>query len=156
MLKIVPPDEMADYVGQDLGESDWFKIDQERIDAFAGATNDHQFIHVDPEAAKATPWGTTIAHGYLTQSLLPFLTSSVGIVPDGTLMAINYGSDRVRFIEPVKVDSEVRAKVRLLEATDKGGGRYLTKSEITMEIRGSDRPAFVAETLAMFFVSQGD
>ena len=91
MLQIVPADQLTDFVGKDLGESDWFTVDQDRINAFADATNDHQFIHIDPEAAKATPWGTTIAHGFLSLSLLPFLTASAGIIPEGMIMAINYG-----------------------------------------------------------------
>jgi acyl dehydratase len=152
MLQIVPVDQLADYVGKDLGESDWFTVDQDRINAFASATNDHQFIHVDPEAAKATPWGTTIAHGFLTLSLLPFLTASAGIIPEGMVMAINYGSDKVRFLEPVRVGSEVRAKVRLTDVTEKAPGRYLFKTDVTVEIKGSEKPALIAETLSMFIV----
>ncbi len=152
MLQIVPVDQLADYVGKDLGESDWFTVDQDRINAFANATNDHQFIHVDPEAAKATPWGTTIAHGFLTLSLLPFLTASAGIIPEGMVMAINYGSDKVRFLEPVRVGSEVRARVRLADVTEKAPGRYLFKTDVTVEIKGSEKPALIAETLSMFIV----
>ena len=152
MLQVVPVDQLADYVGQDLGESDWFTVDQDRINAFADATNDHQFIHVDPEAAKATPWGTTIAHGFLSLSLLPFLTASAGIIPEGMVMAINYGSDKVRFLEPVRVGSQVRAKVRLAEVTEKGPGRYLFKTNVTVEIKDSEKPALIAETLSMFIV----
>ena len=152
MLQIVPVDQLADYVGKDLGESDWFTVDQDRINAFANATNDHQFIHVDPEAAKATPWGTTIAHGFLTLSLLPFLTASAGIVPEGMVMAINYGSDKVRFLEPVRVGSEIRARVRLADVTEKAPGRYLFKTDVTVEIKGSEKPALIAETLSMFIV----
>lgn len=152
MMKIVPADQLADFVGKDLGESDWFTVDQDRINAFADATNDHQFIHVDPEAAKATPWGTTIAHGFLSLSLLPFLTASAGIIPEGMVMAINYGLDKVRFIEPVRVGSEVRAKARLADLTVKGPGRYLLKTDVTVEIKGSEKPALIAETLSMFVV----
>ena len=152
MLQIVPVDQLADFVGKDLGESDWFTVDQDRINAFADATNDHQFIHIDPEAAKATPWGTTIAHGFLSLSLLPFLTASAGIIPEGMIMAINYGLDKVRFIEPVRVGSEVRAKAQLAEVTVKGPGRYLLKTNVTVEINGSEKPALIAETLSMFIV----
>ncbi len=151
-MQVVPVDQLTDYIGRDVGESDWFTIDQERINAFADATNDHQFIHVDTEAAKATPWGTTIAHGFLTLSLIPYLTASAGIIPEGMIMAINYGSDKVRFIEPVKVGSEVRAKVHLADVTSKGPGRLLFKSNVTVEIKGSEKPALVAETLSMFIV----
>ena len=152
-MRTVPVDELPDHIGKDLGTSDWFQIDQARIDAFADATLDHQFIHVDPEAAKQTPWGTTIAHGFLTLSLLPHLMDEVMIVPEGTVMGINYGLDKVRFLEPVEVDSEVRAHVRLVEVTDKGGGRWLLKTEVTVEIEGVDKPALVAEPLTMFVVA---
>ena len=152
MLQVVPVDQLADYVGKDLGESDWFTIDQDRINAFADATNDHQFIHLDPEAAKATPWGTTIAHGFLSLSLLPYLTASAGIIPEGMVMVINYGSDKVRFLEPVRVGSQVRAKVHLAEVNEKGPGRYLFKTNVTVEIKDSEKPALIAETLSMFIV----
>lgn len=151
-MKVVPVDQLADYVGTDIGESDWFTVDQDRIDAFAEATNDHQFIHVDPEAAKMTPWGTTIAHGFLTLSLIPYLTAAAGIIPEGLVMAINYGSDKVRFLEPVKVGSDVRARIHLAEVMPKGPGRFLFKSNVTIEIKGSDKPALVAETLSLFVV----
>lgn len=151
-MKVVPVDQLADYVGKDIGESDWFTVDQDRINAFAEATNDHQFIHVDPEAAKMTPWGTTIAHGFLTLSLIPYLTAAAGIIPEGLVMAINYGSDKVRFLEPVKVGSDVRAKIHLAEVTPKGPGRFLFKTNVTIEIKGSDKPALVAETLSLFVV----
>lgn len=151
-MKVVPVDQLGDYVGKEIGESDWFTVDQDRINAFADATNDHQFIHVDPEAAKATPWGTTIAHGFLSLSLIPFLTASAGIVPEGMVMAINYGSDKVRFLEAVKVGSDVRARVRLADVTSKGPGRWLFKTDVTVEIKGSEKPALIAETLSMFIV----
>ena len=151
-MKMVPIDELADSVGKDLGTSEWFTIDQERIDAFADATLDHQFIHVDPELAKQTPWGTTIAHGFLTLSLLSYFMAQLMIAPEGTAMAINYGLDKVRFLEPVKVDSEVRAHLKLVDVTDKGAGRWLLKTEATVEIRGGDRPALIAEPLTMFIV----
>ncbi len=151
-MKVVPVDQLADYVGKDIGESDWFTVDQDRINAFAEATNDHQFIHVDPEAAKMTPWGTTIAHGFLTLSLIPYLTAAAGIIPEGLVMAINYGSDKVRFLEPVRVGSDVRAKIHLAEVTPKGPGRLLFKTNVTIEIKGSDKPALVAETLSLFVV----
>lgn len=153
MRKTMPVDRLGELVGKELGRSDWMTIDQDRINAFADATEDHQFIHVDPEAAGATPWGTTIAHGFLTLSLLPHLTAGVGIVPEGTTMAINYGADRIRFVEPVRVGSEIRAAVRLVDVTDKGGGRYLFKTDVTVEIKGSEKPALVAETLSMFVVA---
>jgi len=152
-MQTVPVDQLSGYVGEEVGVSEWLTIDQARIDAFADATLDHQFIHVDPEAARMTPWGTTIAHGYLTLSLLPHLTGQIGIVPEGTVMAINYGSDKVRFLEPVKVGSEVRARVVLEDASEKGAGRILFKSKVTVEIKESEKPALVAETLSMFILA---
>lgn len=149
--KTVPPSELKDHIGEEIGTSDWFPIEQERIDAFADATEDHQFIHVDPEAAKQTPFGTTIAHGYLTLSLLPHLTGQALLVPEGTMMALNYGSDKVRFLQPVKVGSRVRARVTLADVTEKGPGQVLLKTAVTVEIEGEDKPAMVAETLSLFF-----
>ncbi len=151
-MRTVSVDELASWVGKDLGTSDWFTIDQSRIDAFAAATLDFQFIHVDPEAAKQTPWGTTIAHGFLTLSLLPHLMTGTMLAPEGTVMGINYGLDKVRFIEAVEVDSRIRAHVRLVDVADKGGGRWLLKTEVTVEIEGADKPALVAEPLTMFIV----
>ncbi len=148
-MQTVPVDQIPSYVGKELGVSDWLTVDQDRINAFADATLDHQFIHVDPEAAKLTPWGTTIAHGFLTLSLIPHLTSEIGIKPEGTLMVINYGSDKVRFLEPVRVGSRVRARVVLADATEKGPGRFLFKTQITVEIQENEKPALVAETLML-------
>ncbi len=139
-------------LGEEVGVSDWVTVDQERIDAFADATLDHQYIHVDPERAAQTPFGTTIAHGFLTLSLLPHLTGGIIPVPDGTVMAINYGSDRLRFLSPVKSGSRVRARVKLVDATEKSPGQWLVKSDVTVEIDGEPKPALVAETLTLFFV----
>ena len=152
-MKIMPASELHSPTGQVLGVSDWVQIDQERIDMFAEATMDHQFIHVDPEAAKATPWGSTIAHGFLTLSLItPLMTESL-IMPEGMVMAINYGTDKVwRTLEFLWQEGH-RARTRLGDVTDKGGGRWLLKSEVTIEIEGEERPALVAEALTMFFTA---
>ena len=152
-MEIVPAAELQGLVGEELGVSDWLEIDQDRISSFADATIDHQFIHVDPEAAKATPWGTTIAHGFLTLSLLTPLTAGSLPVPENTVMAINYGTDKVRFLQPVKVDSRIRARTRLVGVDEKGPGRWLLKTEVAVEIEGDDRPALVAELLTMFFTA---
>jgi acyl dehydratase len=152
MALTVKKDELKDYIGKETGVSDWYKIDQDRINRFAEVTEDHQFIHVDPEAAAKTPFGTTIAHGFLTLSLVPHLASGASISVEGTVMGINYGSDKVRFLSPVKVNSEIRARVKLLEASEKPGNRLLIKNEITMEIKGEDRPAMLAESLSMIVV----
>lgn len=152
-MRTVPAAELVDHVGEELGITEWLTIDQDRIDAFADATLDHQFIHVDPELAKQTPWGTTIAHGFLTLSLLSHFQFATMLAPEDTVMAINYGTDRVRFLEPVRVGSRVRARSRLVEVTDKGAGRWLLKMETAIEIEGIDRPALVAEPLTMFITA---
>ena len=110
-MKVIPATEFENYVGQETGVSEWLEITQERINQFADATSDHQFIHVDPEMAKATPWGTTIAHGFLTLSLLTYLQADIGYMPEGLQMAINYGADKVRFMEAGPVDSKIRGRI---------------------------------------------
>lgn len=141
-------------VGADLGASEWFQIDQDRINGFADCTLDHQFIHVDEEKAKLTPFGGTIAHGFLTLSLLPKLQESIPniFVPEGLKMGMNYGFDKLRFLAPVKAGKKIRARGKLIDVTDKGGGRYLLKTEVTVDIEGEDKPALVAEWLTMYFV----
>jgi acyl dehydratase len=146
-MRTVPAAELAQHVGEELGITEWLTIDQDRIDAFADATLDHQFIHVDPELAKQTPWGTTIAHGFLTLSLLSHFQFATMLAPENMVMAINYGIDRVRFLEPVRVGS------RLVEVTEKGAGRWLLKMETAVEIEGIDKPALVAEPLTMFITA---
>ena len=136
-------------MGKEIGTSEWFEVDQERINQFADTTLDHQFIHVDPE--KATPlFGSTIAHGFLSLSLIPHLTSQAVLAPENLKHEFNYGLDKVRFINPVNVGSKVRTLSKVVSVDDKGDGRYLMKTEITMEIDGVDKPAFVAESLSMF------
>jgi acyl dehydratase len=149
MIGLVPAETLVDYIGQDLGSSDWFEVDQDRINQFADATIDHQFIHVDSE--KATPlFGSTIAHGFLSLSLIPHLTAQAVLAPENLKHVFNYGLDKVRFINPVNVGSKVRTHSKLLSVDDKGDGRYLTKTEVVMEIEGVDKPAYIAETLSMF------
>ena len=149
MIGLVPAEKLVDYVGQDIGSSDWFEVDQDRINMFADSTLDHQFIHVDTE--KATPlFGSTIAHGFLSLSLLPHLTSQAVLAPENLKMVINYWLDIVRFINPVNVGSKVRTHSKCVSVDDKGDGRYLMKTEVTMEIEGIEKPAYIAETLSMF------
>ena len=149
MIRLVPAETLVDYVGKEIGSSEWFEVDQERINQFADATLDHQFIHIDSE--KATPlFGSTIAHGFLSLSLIPHLTSQAVLAPENLKHVFNYGLDKVRFINPVNVGSKVRTHSKVVSVDDKGDGRYLMKTEITMEIEGADKPAFVAETLSMF------
>ncbi len=140
--------EVAAAVGQDLGTSDWLLIDQARIDAFADATEDHQWIHVDPERAAAGPFGTTIAHGYLTLSLLSGFYEQIYTV-EGISMAINYGLGKVRFPSPVPSGSRVRGATRLIKVTEVAGGIQCT-FETVVSIEGQEKPACVAESIARF------
>lgn len=142
---------IQDFVGRDFGTSAWVTVGQERINAFADCTEDRQWIHVDEERAQASPLGSTIAHGFLTLSLLPLTTYELGLVPDGVAHAMNYGMDKVRFLHPVVSGSRVRNHVRLVSAVEKSGGRILLKTENTIEIEGVEKPAMVAEALTMLF-----
>lgn len=140
------------HVGSEEGVGEWFQIDQARIDAFADATLDHQFIHVDPEkAAKLSPYKVTIAHGFLTLSLLPHLGSKIPPVEpkayEGLVMGVNYGLDKVRFPNPVKVDAKVRARRSLAEVEQKAPNTLQLKQVVTIEIEGEDKPGCVAESL---------
>jgi len=141
--------ELAGAAGTDLGASDWLVIDQERIDRFAEATGDHQWIHVDPERAKDGPFGRTIAHGLLTLSLLPVLQHQLYAVEDVT-MAVNYGMNRVRFMSPVPVDSKVRARASIT-AVDELPGAVQVAFSTTFEVEGVEKPAAVVESIARFF-----
>ncbi|KPX02095.1 MaoC-like domain-containing protein [Pseudomonas savastanoi] len=148
----VPVTELKHYIGKDAECSDWLTIDQERINLFAEATGDFQFIHVDPVKAAQTPFGATIAHGFLSLSLIPKLMEGIMALPEGLKMAVNYGMDSVRFVQPVLVNSRVRLKVQLTEVTEKKPGQWLLKAIATLEIEGQEKPAFVAEPLTLCFV----
>ncbi len=149
--EVLSVEKIKERIGDEIGVSDWIEIDQKRINDFADCTEDHQWIHVDKEAAASGPFGTTIAHGYLTVSLLPHFSAGISLVPEGTMMAINYGMNKLRFVNPVKVGSKVRDKVVLTGIDEKSGGKILVTTTHTVEIEGEEKPAFVAETLAMFF-----
>jgi acyl dehydratase len=151
-MQMLSPDAAKALIGTDLGASDWYRIDQEMVNRFADLTNDHQFIHVNPEAAKMTPFGGTIVHGFFTLSMLAGLQPEGAIVLEGIKMGVNYGCDRIRFLEPVPVGSRIRARHKLKAVDDKGGGRWLLTSEVTIEIEGKDKPALVADWLGMQFV----
>ncbi len=140
-------DQLKPLVGQEIAVGDWITVTQQRIDQFAQATGDHQWIHVDPQRAAAGPYGATIAHGYLTLSLLPLLTESA-IEFRGVRMSVNYGLNRVRFPAPVPVDSELRARFKLLALEDLAGNGVQVTTEVTIERKGSDRPVCVAEAIA--------
>ncbi len=142
---------MRAKVGHELAVSDWLLVDQAKIDAFAACTGDHQWIHVDVERAARGPFGATIAHGFLTLSLLPALTSGTWSAGLGLEATLNYGLDRVRFLTPVRAGSRVRNRVKLVSAEERGAGRTLLCFENTVEIEGEAKPALVANTLAMAF-----
>lgn len=148
----VPVDALKDYIGKDLGHSEWLTIDQQRVDRFAECTGDHQFIHIDPERARQTPFGGTIAHGFLSLSLVPTLSADLLPRPEGLKMAVNYGLDSVRFIQPVAVGSRVRLGLELLDVLEKKPGQWLLKARATLEIEDQEKPAYVAETLSLCFV----
>ena len=149
-MKTVAFDEVASLAGQEIGVSEWVQIDQERIDMFAEATGDHQWIHVDVERAKKEmPGGKTIAHGYLTLSLIPMLGSQIMRIT-GVSRGINYGSNKLRFTNMVPVGSKVRARQKLISVEPRAGGLQMI-NEMTIEIEGQDRPACVAETISLIY-----
>ncbi|KAF1057097.1 MAG: putative enoyl-CoA hydratase 1 [Pseudomonas citronellolis] len=151
-MPFVPVSTLKDYIGKDLGHSDWLTVDQSRINQFADCTEDHQFIHIDPERAAQTPFGTTIAHGFLSLSLLPKLCEGLLVLPENLKMAVNYGLDSVRFIQPVAVNSRVRLAATILDVTEKNPGQWLIKARCTLEIEGQAKPAYIAESLSLAFV----
>lgn len=152
MPTVISPQDYAGAIGQETQATDWLPVSQERINTFADCTLDHQFIHVDPEAAAQTPFGSTIAHGFLTLSLLSYFAEQLQITMDGVTMGVNYGLDKVRFINPVKVNQRVRARAKILDIVEKKPGQYQLKLAITVEIEGEEKPALIAEWLVMQFV----
>lgn len=150
------PSDLPSLIGQEVGLSRWITVDQARIDAFARTTEDEQFIHVDPERARATPFGGTIAHGFLTLSLASAMSYDALALLDGVVMGVNYGFDKLRFLAPVPAGSKVRGRFKLLSAEAKGADdgvtRWLLKHELTVEIDGADKPALIAEWLTMQMV----
>src|SRR3954465_14189205 len=144
-------DEIRASIGQEIGVSSWLSVDQARIDAFAEATEDRQFIHVDPAAAAQTPFGGTVAHGFLTLSLLSRMAAEAMLVPDGLKMAVNYGFDRVRFLAPVRSGARVRGRFVLDSVEEKAPGQWLLRHTVTVEIEGEDKPALTAQWLRLMF-----
>lgn len=144
--------ELAGLAGRELEPSDWLEISQDRVNQFADATNDHQFIHVDAEKAATTPLGGTIAHGFLSLSLLTYLTSQNALLPHNLAMILNYGSDKVRYLAPVRVGKRIRARQTIKDTSEKNPGRWLIRTDVTVEIEGEDTPALVAETLMMYIL----
>jgi acyl dehydratase len=147
------PQELSAKTGEVIGVSDWFEVSQERINKFAEATGDFQFIHIDEEKAKLTPFGGTIAHGFLTLSLIPVLGQMTqGSRVDNVKMGVNYGGNKVRFIAPVRAGKRVRSHTKLTELVEKRPGQWQQTNEITIEIEGEDKPALIAEWIMQFFV----
>ena len=144
--------EIRDRIGQEVGVSSWLTVDQSRIDQFADATEDRQFIHVDPAAAERTPFGGTIAHGFLSLSMLSRMAAEAMLVPDGIRMAVNYGLDRVRFLAPVRSGKRIRGRFRLDSIEEKAPGQYLLRHTVTVEIEGQGKPALTAEWLGLLFI----
>ena len=145
-------DDIRSRIGEEVGVSSWLTIDQARIDAFADSTEDHQFIHVDPQAAAAAGFGGTIAHGFLSLSLLSRMAAEAMLIPDGVKMALNYGFDRVRFLAPVRSGRRVRGRFTLDSIEEKAPGQYLMRHLVTVEIEGEDKPALAATWLGLIFV----
>ena len=152
MFEMVSVEKLKTMIGSDNGISDWVSIDQARVNLFADATDDHQWIHVDVEQAKQGSFGGTIAHGFLILSLTPLFSSSGKYLPEGMKMVLNYGLGKVRFIAPVPVGSRVRSKMTISGVEEKDGGRLLVTTTHTIEIEVQEKPACVAETLAMFML----
>jgi len=147
-------DQIRAKVGAEVGVSGWLTLDQARIDAFADATEDRQFIHTDPAAAAQTPFGGTIAHGFLTLSLLSRMAADAMLLPDTLTMAVNYGFDRVRFLAPVRSGKRVRGRFRLDSAEEKAPGQILLRHHVTVEIEGEDKPALTADWLGLMLISK--
>jgi acyl dehydratase len=153
MAETVKAEDLPKLAGKELPPSEWMEITQDRVNQFAEATNDFQFIHVDPERAAQTPFGGPIAHGFLSLSLLSYLNAHTAIFPENLAMGINYGSDKVRYLMPVRVGQRIRSRQKVLEVTEKNPGQWLMKTAVTVEIEGDETPALVAEILSMLVVA---
>lgn len=153
MAETIKVEDLPTLAGRELEPSSWLEITQERVNQFADATNDHQFIHVDPEKAAQTPLGGPIAHGFLSLSLLSFMSEKCLVLPEDLAMCINYGSDKVRYLMPVRVGKRIRALQKVLEITEKTPGQWLMKTAVTIEIEDEETPALVAEILTMMVVA---
>ncbi len=151
-MTIASLDEIRGQVGKEIGVSSWLGVDQKRIDDFAEATEDRQFIHTDPARAAQTPFGGTVAHGFLTLSLLSRMGAEAMLIPDGVKMAVNYGLDRVRFLAPVKSGARVRGRFILDSVEEKAPGQVLMRHTVTVEIEGEEKPALTAQWLGLIFI----
>lgn len=151
-MPVASLDEIRGKVGSELGVSPWILVDQRAIDTFANVTGDRQFIHVDPTAAAQTPFGGTVAHGFLTLSLLSQMAAHVMLVPDSLKMAVNYGFDKIRFIAPVRSGKRVRGRFHLASAEEKRTGQWQFVHNVTVEIEGEDKPALTADWIGLIFI----
>jgi acyl dehydratase len=151
-MPVAPLAEIRNRIGSEVGVSSWLTMDQQRINEFADATEDRQFIHTDPEAAARTPFGGTIGHGFLTLSMLSRMAAEAMLIPDSIKMAVNYGLDRVRFIAPVRSGKRIRGRFRLDSVDEKAPGQLLLRHTVTVEIEGEEKPALTAEWLGLLFV----
>ena len=152
-MAVVTFDELKAMTGTVIGTSEWLTVDQDMINKFADATGDHQFIHVNPEMAKMTPFGQTIAHGFLTLSLMPTLSAQANLPHiDGIKMGVNYGCDKLRFLSPVKSGKRVRGVFKLTAYDEKRPGQIQQMQEVSVEIEGEDKPALIAEWISQVFV----
>ena len=150
-MPVASLDDIRSRIGEEIGVSGWLEISQQRIEEFADATEDRQFIHVDPAAAAQTPFGGTIAHGFLSLSMLSRMAADVMLIPDSTRMAVNYGLDRVRFIAPVRSGKRIRGRFVLDSVEEKAPGQILLRHTVTVEIEREERPALTAEWLGLIF-----
>jgi acyl dehydratase len=151
-MPVATIEEIRDRVGSEIGVSDWLLVDQQRINAFAEVTEDHQFIHVDPERAAKTPFRGTVAHGFLTLSLLSRMADGVMLHPASMRMAVNYGFDKVRFMGPVKSGKRVRGRFRMLSAEEKRASQWQITYEVTVEIEDEEKPALIADWIGYMFI----
>ncbi|WP_372865556.1 MaoC family dehydratase [Spongiibacter sp.] len=153
MPTVIEKKQEKEYIGFEAEPTAWHTISQEAINQFADCTLDHQFIHVDPEKAKDTPFGTTIAHGFLSLSMLSHFAEQYSVIIDGFYMGLNYGFDKVRFMSPVKVNSRIRARAKILDIEEAKAGQYRVKTQVTVDIEGEDKPALIAEWISMQLVA---
>ena len=151
-MPVATIEEIQERVGSEIGVSDWILVNQARIDAFADVTEDHQFIHVDQQRAAKTPFRGTVAHGFLTLSLLSRMADGVMLHPESMRMAVNYGFDRVRFMGPVKSGKRVRGRFKMLSAAEKRSSQWQISYEVTVEIEGEEKPALIADWIGYMFI----
>ena len=151
-MPVATIEEIRERVGSEIGVSDWLVVDQARIDAFADVTEDHQFIHVDPERAAKTPFRGTVAHGFLTLSMLSRMADGVMLRPESLRMAVNYGFDKVRFMGPVKSGKRIRGRFKMLSAEEKRASQWQITYEVTVEIEDEEKPALIADWIGYMFI----